>query len=347
MGMRLPPGWLFLALAIVMATSVLAVPGRPVQAQPGQNACPEPNNDFQSACFIGPGAQAMGTLQSPDDIDAYRFETLDFGAHVQLALLDPPAPYRLNLADWTGKVMAESTSQEGSEVIDAQLGPPGSYYVFVDSRTGEVNPSQPYRLLYQPTYEGGAPPKLLYSREFRPGAEDNSYPSTDEADFQGGGGKVTVIMKVGGSPDEPREAGVTLGPRVNDFTMAVDARMANAETAVDAVYFIGFRSIADGPSFRLLIDIQHSSVKLQQVRPDGTTDLTAWTPTDALDTQGGVNRTVIRAVGQAFRVNMNGQNVLDGSGPVTPGGRFVLGIITQGEPPIVSYDNVLVTTPGQ
>src|SRR5207247_11181192 len=136
-------------------------------------------------------------------------------------------------------------------------------------------PSQPYRLLSQPTYEGGAPPKLLYSREFRPGADDNSYPSTDDADFQGGGGKVTVVMKVGGSPDEPREAGVTLGPAVTDFTMVVDARMANAETAVDAVYFVGFRSIADGAAYRVLRDIQHSGLKRQPGQPGATTDLTS------------------------------------------------------------------------
>jgi hypothetical protein len=158
---------------------------------------------------------------------------------------------------------------------------------------------------------------------------------------------VTVVMKVGGSPDEPREAGVTLGPAVSDFTMAVDARMANAETAVDAVYYIAFRSIADGASYRLLIDIQHSGVKLQMVRPDGITDLTDWLPSDAIDTQGGVNRTVIRAVGPAIRVNMNGRNVLESTGPSAQGGRFELGIITHGEPPIVSYDNVLVTTPGK
>ena len=345
--MRLPTGGLTLALAVLLAASAIMVPARRVLAQQDQRPCAEPNNDFQSACFLGPDVQAESTLESSDDVDAFRFETLDFGAHVQLALLDPPGPYRLNLADWTGKVVAESTLQEGSEVIDAQLGPPGSYYVFVDSRTGQVDPSQPYRLLYQPTYASDAPPKLLYSREFRPGAEDNAYPSTDEADFQGSGGKVTVIMKVGGSPEVPREAGVSLGPRVNDFTMAVDARMANAETAVDAVYFIGFRSINDGPAFRLLIDIQHSAVKLQQVRPDGSTDLSDWVQTDAIDARGGVNRTVIRAVGQTFQINMNGQNVLESSGPTTPGGRFVLGIITQGEPPIISYDNVLVSVPSK
>jgi hypothetical protein len=343
--MRLPPGWLVLTLAVSIGVSALAVPGQPVRAQQGSEACPEPNNDFQDACFLKPGEQAMGTLRSSDDVDAYRFETLDSGAQVQLALIDPPGPYRLNLADWTGNVIAESTFQEGSEVIATQLGPPGSYYVFVDSKTGEVVP-QPYRLLYQSTYASGSTPKLLYSREFRPGADDNSYPSSDAADFQGGGGKVTVVMKVSGSPSAPREAGVTLGPAVADFTMAVDARMTNAETAVDAVYFIGFRSSVDGGSYRLLTDIQHSALKLQAIGQDGTADLTDWVPSDALDTQGGVNRTVIRAVGQAIRVNLNGRTVLDATGPSAQGGRFELGIITQGEPPIVSYDNVLVTTPG-
>src|SRR5437764_15432746 len=87
--MRLLPRWLSLALAIGMALSALGMPGRPVLAQQGQGDCSEPNNDFQTACFIGPGAQVSGTLEAADDIDAYRFETLDFGAHVQLALLDP------------------------------------------------------------------------------------------------------------------------------------------------------------------------------------------------------------------------------------------------------------------
>ena len=53
------------------------------------------------------------------------------------------------------------------------------------------------------------------------------------------------------------------------------------------------------------------------------------------------------AVGQAIRVNLNGRNVLESNGPSAQGGRFVLGIITQGEPPIISYDNVLVTSPGK
>jgi hypothetical protein len=332
--MRLPAPWIVLVLVVLLGGSV------PI-AQ-GQDACPEPNNDFQSACFIASTTQ--GVLHAPDDVDAYRFEALDFGTRVQVALLDPPGPYRLTLADWTGQVVASSSMQEGSEVIDAQVGPPGSYYVFVDSKTGEVSP-EPYRLLYQPTY-AGAPPEQLFSREFGPGSGDTAYPPTPEADFLGGGGKVTIVMKVGGSPERPREADVTLGPSVADFTLAVDSRLANAETSVDAVYVVGFRA-TDDAGYRLLIDVHKSAARLQFVRGGAATDLTDWVTSGAIDTQGGVNRTVIRAVGPSIRVNMNGQDLFEASGPSAQGGRFKLGLITESEPPIVSFDNVLVTTPGR
>jgi hypothetical protein len=343
--MRLPAAWIILLLAVVLGGSAPAGPGLLVHAAParqGQDACPEPNNDFQTACFIASSAQ--GVLQSADDVDAYRFEALDHGTHVQIALLDPPGPYRLNLADWTGAIVASSSLQEGSEVIDALVGPPGSYYVFVDSKTGEVS-AEPYRLLYQPTYDG-APPQLLFSREFGSGG-DTSYPSTAEADFQGGGGKVTIVMKVGGTPERPREADVTLGPAVADFTLAVDSRLVNAETSVDAVYVVGFRATDDGTSYRLLIDVHQPAARLQFVRGGTISNLSEWVVSGAIDTQGGVNRTVIRAVGPSIRVGMNGQTLLEASGPSAQGGRFKLGLITESEPPIVSFDNVLVTTPGR
>lgn len=346
--MRFPAPWIVLVLALLLGASQSGQPGRTVYAAPaqqGQDACPEPNNDFQSACYVASGGQSSGVLQSPDDVDAFRYETLDYDTHVQLALLEPPGPYRLNLADWNGRIIASSSMQEGSEVIDALVGPPGSYYVFVDSKTGEVSP-EPYRLVYQPTYQG-SPPQLLYSHEFRMGAEDSVHPPTEDADFMGSGGKVTVIMKVGGTPEEPREASVMLGPAVADFTLAVDARIANAETAVDAVYFIGFRAIDDGSAYRLAVDMHRAAARLQLVERGATTNLTEWVASSAIDMQGGVNRTVIRAVGPAIRVTMNGQPLLEATGPSVQSGRFALGIITQGEPPIVSYDNVLVTTPGR
>ena len=337
-----------LVLAFILAglTALFSLLLTPEIGRSQGDSCPEPNDDFQAACYLGPGAPTTGILSSADDVDAFRFETLDADVRVQIALLDPPGPYRLNLADWTGKIVGASTEQEGSEVIDVQLGPPGSYYVFVDSRTGAVAAGLPYRLLYQPTY-AETPPQLLFSREFRAGASEDGYPPTAEANFVGAGGKVTVIMTVGGSPEAPKQAAVTLGPPVADFTLAVDARMANAETAVDAVYFVGFRVREDGAAYRLLVDLHRSAVRLQLVEPGGVTNLGEWVSSDAIDTQGGVNRLVIRAVGPSIRASMNGRQVLESTGPAAQGGRFQLGIITQGEPPIISYDNALVTTPGR
>jgi hypothetical protein len=342
--MRLSGPWIVVCLVLLIGGSASALPGLTARAAPaGQDACPEPNNDFQRACFVS--ANAQGVLQSPDDVDAFRFEALDHGTQVQVALLDPPGPYRLNLADWTGAVIASSSLQEGSEVIDARVGPPGSYYVFVDSKTGEVSP-EPYRLLYQPTYAGPAP-QLLFSREFGAGTEDNAYPPTAEADFQGGGGKVTIVMKVGGTPERPREANVTLGPAAGDFTLAVDSRLVNAETSVDAISAVGFRVTDDGSAYRLLIDVHKSAARLQFVRGGTVIDLSDWVVSGVIDTQGGVNRTVIRADGPSIRVNMNGQPLLEAAGPSAQAGRFQLGLITESEPPIVSFDNMLVTTPGR
>src|SRR4051812_15906897 len=106
--MRRPAVWIVLAITVFLAGGQVGQAGRTALAEParqGEETCPEPNNSFQTACFITPNAQILGVLHAPDDVDAYRYEALDYGTHVQFALLDPPGPYRLNLADWTGSVI--------------------------------------------------------------------------------------------------------------------------------------------------------------------------------------------------------------------------------------------------
>ncbi len=146
--------------------------------------------------------------------------------------------------------------------------------------------------------------------------------------------------------EQPREAGVALGPAVTNFTFIVDARIANAETAVDAVYWVGFRTMDDGSAYRALIDVHQGAARLQRVTPDGTADLTGWTVSPAIDRRGGVNRTIVRAIGNQVQVDVNGLPALEATIDAVQGGRFALGITTRGEPPIVSYDNVLVTSAG-
>jgi hypothetical protein len=71
----------------------------------------------------------------------------------------------------------------------------------------------------------------------------------------------------------------------------------------------------------------------------------------SLDTSGGVNRSVIRMVGDELLVNINGVEVAslhDDFEPEYPpfsGGRFGFGVSALGAPPVVTFDNVLITTP--
>ena len=117
-----------------------------------QDACPEPNDEFQAACSFGGGGEVLGYIGHPDDVDAYRFEALDFDATASVVV---PFPYQAVIADWRGDVVAASMSVVGDgEQVAAPLLVPGTYYVFVRSRTSDVNADQPYRLAISLDYAG-------------------------------------------------------------------------------------------------------------------------------------------------------------------------------------------------
>src|SRR5690242_28764 len=100
---------------------------QPAQALPalGQDVCPEPNDTFQAACYLGPGADASGFISNPNDIDAYRIEVLDFNTDVHVEL-QAPGPYKVELANWNGDVIASSNPGGPGQVIDTTVPIPGS-----------------------------------------------------------------------------------------------------------------------------------------------------------------------------------------------------------------------------
>jgi hypothetical protein len=59
----------------------------------------------------------------------------------------------------------------------------------------------------------------------------------------------------------------------------------------------------------------------------------------------GVNRTVIRMVRDEIRANINGQEVLRVTDDTFTRGALGYGVTTWGDPPTLTFDNVLVTTP--
>ncbi len=343
-------------LLVVVVCAEVAVTGPGVRAQ-GADPCPEPNNTFQAACYLGTGSDALGFLSGAEDVDAYRFEALDFGVQARLELAEMPAPYRLHLADWNGRVVAESTQQGGASVLEYTLGPPGSYYLFVDSATGETSASAPYRLTTNLTY-ARAVPTVLYANEFRSPEANLCGFTFERVQCYAGDGRFVISFANYTSSPQVSPYG-TWGPDLNDFMLVADTRVTGDPDR--NTYFIEFRSTEEH-RYRVRVTMANRArgggpeILLKKESRRGNRDLLhtdGYTVGElvSLDTSGGVNRTVIRAVGDALLVNVNGVEVADIHDDYEPeyppflNGRFGFGASALGEPPIMTFDNVLVTTP--
>ncbi|MFN8524499.1 MAG: hypothetical protein U0821_15485 [Chloroflexota bacterium] len=318
--------------------SVMLVAGVVAPASAQQDPCPEPNDDLQAACYLGPGAEGVGYLARPDDVDAYRFEVLDFNVDAQVELLFAPFAYRITLADWNGRVVGRA--ERGA--LLARLQVPGSYFILVDSPDGSASADLPYRLVRRLTYPGRTIPQILYTGEFRPGENTINAASSELADHEVLGGRYTIAMKAGGDAAAPANAWAAWGQELTDFTLSVDTRASRGD---HAGYQVFFRQTDEGNAYVLTVDLAEARARLTRVAR-GEYASTPWRPVD-VGSPGDVVRTVIRCAGPDIRVNVNGATVIESRDETHARGRFALGAITWSVPATVQFDNVMVTTPSE
>jgi hypothetical protein len=229
----------------------------------GQDVCPEPNDTFQAACYLGPSSDALGYISTPNDVDAYRIEVLDFNTDVHVEMPSMPAPYKVELANWNGDVIASSSQSGGAEVIDTTVDLPGAYYIFVHSAGGGFSPSRPYQLFRALTYPGSSIPDILFTSEFREGSKQASEGETEFAVHSEDGGRYVIAMKIPGEPRDPSQAWWTgWGPELTDFTMTLDARVVNK---VDAGFRIFFRHVDDDNTYSFALDAKDGQVLLMKI----------------------------------------------------------------------------------
>jgi len=319
-----------------------------------EDPCPEPNDTFQQACYLDTGSPAQAYIGGPDDIDAYRFETRDFGAKVHVALTNRPVPYRLSLANYTGEVLASNPSG----VVDATLDMPGSYYVFVDSGTGQFDANRPYRISASVTYPSGQAPRVIYSHEFDADAPDSFQAenaaagarqfSDDNGTYTLESGRIEIKFTATGTSDAPVKAQFALlaeppdpGPTVDDFTMTIDTRMLDA---ADAGYSVLFRLVDYSNFYQLDVKLQGRQMRLSKLVDGNLSELTEWKAVPNLRTVG-VNRTIVRGVGKSLRVNINGQLISELQDDSFSRGMIGFGATTWSNPTTVNFDNILVTNP--
>jgi hypothetical protein len=321
---------------VFLLTALLVAPFAPLvpTAQAADDPCPESNDTFQAACFLGQDDDAIGYLSGPDDVDAYRIEVLDFNATARIRLVDRPLPYTIELADWNGQVIASGPNG----TIEKKLTMPGAYYIFVHPSDGRASATAAYRLSRELQYPSGKTPDILYSNELRFGAEPEAKVDTG-AEYSSDGGRYTIKMTAAGTPDDAKAALSIWGPELTDFTLTMDTRMQSEGMAG---YHIFFR-FSDGVGYVLFVTAERL-IAFGKAGSGQEQILAVATP-KSLDLDGGVNRTTIRCVGDEIRIWINGEQVISGHDPSRLQGRFGFGAVTTGAPPTVIFDNIIATTP--
>ncbi|MFN8525855.1 MAG: hypothetical protein U0821_22365 [Chloroflexota bacterium] len=327
------------ALASLLITSIMLGAPLPTSAQ---DACPEPNDGLQGACHISAGSTIEGVLSTAEDIDSYALDVLDFNATLQVTLTNPAAPYRLSVARWDGTVVATSGGSGTQAALSAPIGPPGTYYVMVDSATGQVNASAPYRLSTQIRYPVAPEPRPYLSEDFRSGSDDE-VDQRDDVDFIQGQGRRTIALKKEGARNSPLVRSWYVGGSLAAaFSVAVDTRVV-AGSSVGHVLYFGER---DENNFHyVMVDDEEHKVLLAKVVDGKYTPIADWVENGSISTDG-INRTVVLSNGSEIIVNVNGTEVARVGGQRVPAGRFRIGAATWAEPATVNFDNLVIAVPG-
>ena len=350
--------WLLIGALLLNLAGLL--PPRTVVQAAAEDPCAEPNDEFQQACFLGIGSEALGFISRPDDVDAYRLEALDDNVRAHIEMSGASSPYAFIIGDWNGQPVATSSPTASGAAVDVALPLPGSYFVFVQSPDGTFSTTTPYRLGVQFTYpySDGLKPEVRYSGDFR----ETEYagwlkqiptaPRDTDADFFDLGGRFMIrVNKMGITQDWPRVASPAFGPDTDNFVMTVDSRLCDLDNATGyAGYRIGFRWQDPYHQYSLVVNVEGRRAWLNKVNGDSmqaTVPLTEPTRSTFIDNKGGVNRTTIRAMGNDIRISVNGGEIIHVTDSTFTHGRFnFVPAAWSSARPLATFDNVLITTPG-
>jgi hypothetical protein len=345
------------ALVTVLALAMLLAPFPRDDARvlAADDACPEPNGEYQRSCLLPPNTPLSSVLSSPDDADYFRIEVLDFGVTVNVEMTQSPRPYRMTVRNWEAAPIAVA-DEDGQRTLQFKAAAPGSYYVLVDplyDGADAVTP-EPYTLVYKPTYPGPIP-KIAYAADFRQQSREFSG-SKDWGNYSTKDGKYQVELLKGGNGAAAAVAAAWWPDSYADFTMVADIRLA--AVGERAGFAIGFRGQPhdageklrdDQIDFRNAYMVMANTATLEvaflRLVDDKAEMVMPWRAARSMRTSDQINHVVVRSTGSQHIVNINGEEVVKITDPSLTDGRLILGALSFGEPVTVLYDNLLVTTP--
>jgi hypothetical protein len=329
-----------LLLSAAVAIVAWSWPGA-LRGQPAES-CPEPNEKLQFACLLTPESDAVGTLSSIEDVDAYRIRLPDFRTRVTLQLVDNPASYRLSIADWNGDIVATSSDDGGVETARLHEATPGVYYVLVDAKLPTVDPSATYRVR---TYVE-IPSRPLRAEEHREGAaelaEGLASPNL-ESTFEGGAH--TLTLKTGATDAAGTAGTYFLHQKFRFYPIArfvVDARLVAGSRAGFGVTF-ALNAFGRQTWFRFLVVPDERKIQLTKTTNGVTAPVVDWREEPAIR-PGAVNRIMVTNVFRGYTVSVNGTPVARGEDDDVQYGDYGYFVVTWAEPASARFDNVLLAT---
>jgi hypothetical protein len=122
--------------------------------------------------------------------------------------------------------------------------------------------------------------------------------------------------------------------------MVIDTRV---DGTPDAGYLVLFRYVDGDNYYELEVGLREQMVALSKFVDGDLEDVVDWVDAPSVSTSGS-NRTVIRAVGDEIRVNVNGTEVIRARDSTFSRGMVGYGATSWGAPPTVYFDNILVTS---
>jgi hypothetical protein len=333
------------ALALIVVFGILAFIVSPLTAS--QPSCRAAGEDYALACDLIDGA-ARGSLQGPDDVDAYRLVVLDFRSTVRVQLTEAPNGLRVRLLDWQHRVVTEVLGPAGSEA-EAALDEPGVYYVLVDASVSESSTDeQTYGVQVNATYAAPLPRVVLFPTRGDAGATGG--PSLPGGVTSLANGRYRLSTPRGGTPElgvgASRGLPLTSEATPNDFTFVGDARFER--TVQKAAITVRFRYTPEaggGGAYVLQVDPFLGQFRLSTSEEGRQETVAPWTAHPAA--RGGTEpmRIVVRAVGPTITVRLNGEQVVQVDDDQYTNGLIVVGTVTWSEAVNATFDNILVTTP--
>ncbi|MCC6174368.1 MAG: hypothetical protein IT305_03600 [Chloroflexi bacterium] len=309
----------------------------------------------ESVCALGPeiaadscrltaDAPSDGRLDQTDGRATYRLDVLRAPASLTVSLDGGSSTGRVQVLDWTGHTLAEARRNEGEAAVlttTAAISLPGVYGIVVAANADAPDLDAAYRLHTSIAADpaAGALATVIWPSD----GHDASGPQARREERQ------VLRSRIGGVPERGVALARALGTPetiASDFTLISD--VAFETIAGPAALTVRFRYEPErggGTGYILSVNPFVGEASLDAFDEGRRQPIVAHAPLPGDFKVSTARRLVVRAVGPAIDVSLDGQSVLAVEDDRYAQGIVTVGTVTWSDPVAVTFDHLLLIGP--